>query len=605
MRTAQRRMGLLAALAGFMLAAPVAPVLAVDLEDLPPEVREKAQPVEINWSKQLNRTLEGALHLKGVQLPGRPDGAARTRVEAVHLGGLQAPAQLPVEEVGSSALSDAAQSLLVGLLAQGATSAEGWREQIETTGLTVADLCAIWRRFRREHPHQGERFGVASSLWAAIEASIPPEQRDPTGLPLDDAFSLGEIQLWARDGESAQQTFEAVVARLPEGPTTGRVSRGLLAYRIGQCRQQASDLDGALDWFLKCAEWGTPEMTGGYDVRGEGYVEAARMCQKLGRAEEAQGYYRKATDECGQWGQAVASMDLCGLLMEEKRPDEAIAVLEPLTRGGNGPVAAVYALLSIARLRCRQGDGVAARGSAERALEVLGAVTDAQALAVLASADDQARRVLSAIDRWETEPIVVRPQRLTLSPGAAAASAARFTVSTMTAGELTIGAPDWLIVEPAGDPMRGSSGMHRQFSARLKARAVEEARQGEIVIAFQGRPGWTARLPAEAHAIELEVSPREAFFGFIKPGEKKEQTITIRDRLGRPFTIRQCEVEGQAVEIGAPVRTGDAQWTIAITLATASEGSVKARLILTTDLPGTRPVQVPVYGHATTRAGAG
>jgi hypothetical protein len=399
--SAPRAMGVLAALAGLILAAPGARVAAADLDDLPPEVREKTQPVHINWSKQLNRTLEGGLHLKGVQLPGGPDGAAGTLIEGVHLQGVEAPAQFPVEEVGASALSDAAQSLLVGLLAQGTTSAEDWREQIETSGLTVADLCAVWRRFRREHPRAGERFGVASSLWAAIGVSIPAEGRKPADLGLEDALSLGEIQLWGCDGEAAQQTFEALVARLPEGPTTGRVSRGLLAYRIAQCRQQASDLEGALDWFLKCAEWGAPEMTGGYDVRGEGLVEAARLCRRLGRDDEAQALYEQAINECGGWGRCVAVFDRGNRLIKQRKFDQAIAVLKRLAEGVSGPMAAAYAYYFSGCAYWGKGSKDLCADCMTRALDMIGALRDRRSLDQVAPIAEEAKATLALIVQAE------------------------------------------------------------------------------------------------------------------------------------------------------------------------------------------------------------
>jgi tetratricopeptide (TPR) repeat protein len=567
--------------AAAILAASQLPAIAADLDDLPPEVREKAQPVHINWSKQLNQTLEGALHLKGVQLPGRPDGAAAMQVETVHLGAVQAPAELPLQAVGASALSEAVQSLLVGLLAQGTTSAEGWREQIETGGLTVPDICAIWRRFRREHPHEGERFGVASSLWAAIEVSIPPEQRHAADLPLDDAFSLGDIQLWGRDGEAAQQTFEALLARLPEGPTTGRVSRGLLAYRIAQCRKEALNLEGALDWFLKCAEWGTPDMTGGYDVRGEGYVEAARMCRRLGRDDEAQALYKQAINECGGWGQIVAASDLAHVLRRQGRTDEARALLERVAQQQEGNGGAAVLLNVLASWSYDEGQVSQTLDYCRRGREVVSRCTGPRA-------QDQVRafeRLEKRVAQWTRSPFEVPPPSLHLvgSPGSRA-TGGTFTVSTWQDPDLAI-VSDLPAVEirlsRTTSPVPGEA--TREYDVHLRRDARPGTYEGKVEVT--GPEGASARIPVKLVVRHpVQAVPTQLFFGFVGPGGAASATLVLSADL--PFRITRVDCADRAIQASHAEEVADRKH--AITLAchppAGSRGAQEVEIRVLTDL---------------------
>jgi len=592
--TAQRRMGLLAALAGLMVAVPA---VAADLDDLPPEVREKTQPVHLNWSKQLDRTLEGALHLKGIQLPGRADSPAGTPIDAVHLEGVQAPAQLPVAEVGASALSEAVQSLLVGLLAQGTTSAEGWGEQIEANGLAVADLSAIWRRFRQEHPRQGERFGVASTLWVAIQASVPFEKRDPAEVSVDDALSLGEIQLWGGDGETAQQTFEALLERLPEGPTTGRVSRGLLAYRIAQCRQEASDLEGALAWFLKCAEWGTPENTGGYDVRSEGLVEAARLCRRLERDDEAQALYEQAINGCSQWGQIVATNDWAHLLRKQGNDEEAEALLERVAHQNQANWGAAVLLNVLASWSYQAAKVEETLGYCRRGLELVGS-------SKWGPAQEHARALLRLQDRieqWTRSPLEISPGSLDLaaSPGSRL-TGGKFTIKTWQEPEVSIASDHpALEIRLSRKTSQAPGETTREYELLLGTQARPGACEGKVQIT--GAAGAKAQIPFKLVVRpRVQAIPNEVFFGFIAPGGSASATSLLY--ADSPFRITGLECGDGVIQASHGEEVADRKHPIALTChpPAGSRGPQEVEIQVLTDLDND-PVSIVARWHVVER----
>ena len=585
-----------------VLVTPHLPAIAADLDDLPPEVREKTQPVHLNWSKQLDRTLEGALHLKGIHLPGRADAPAGTPIDAVHLEGVQAPAELPVAEVGGSALSEAVQSLLVGLLAQGTTSTEGWRQQIEANGLTVADICRVWRRFRQEHPRKGERFGVASSLWAAIAVVVPVDQRNPADLPLDDAFSLGEIQLWGGDGETAQQTFEALLERLPEGPTAGRVSRGLLAYRIAQCRQEASDLEGALDWFLKCAEWGTPEMTRGYDVRSEGYVEAARICRKLGRDEEAQAYYRKAISECTGWGQVVASLDCADELIQGGEDREAERLLAPIAAGSHGSLAATYASWVIGYFSYHRGDSQAAHyhlsATLKRADDLAGMLGGERAAGIAA----RTRGILERLEaQQKMPPLTAHPRSVELIAGPGRPTpVTRLTVIAASGTPLVVeSVPRWLSVSNVDEPV----GEHHVGRSQGYEVAVREALTwgtytGQIRLALHDEVDRTLSIPVRLTVRpELICRPSLWFFGSVTGGQTKTVSVVLSS-AAMDFDVVGVEGGDKDLVTVDPVRQESRSWLLHATLRSPkTPGAVEGSVWVRTSVATQPAVEVRYYGE--------
>jgi hypothetical protein len=145
--------------------------------------------------------------------------------------------------------------------------------------------------------------------------------------------------------------------------------------------------------------------------------------------------------------------------------------------------------------------------------------------------------------------------------------------------------------------MRDSSGTHRPFAVTVEPGTADRTHEGEVTISAEGHPEWTARVPVDLRAEELIITPREVFFGLVKPGEKKEQTITTRSRSGKPFAITECQATGSGVQVGEAVRVGEAEWTIGVSLQGAGPGTVRGTVIAQTDLAGRKPISVPVYGQ--------
>jgi hypothetical protein len=291
-------------------------------------------------------------------------------------------------------------------------------------------------------------------------------------------------------------------------------------------------------------------------------------------------------------------MDLCGLLMKANKPDEAIAVLEPLTSGANGPVPAVYALLTIARLRCDQGDALAARACARKALEVLARVTDAQALALLAWAPDQAARLLSQLDTSEREPVTVHPASLLFTTGGDdPPPSARFLVVTVGPGALTVAGPEWLDIRPLGEATPEGTPVRRSYVATLRAGTAAEGADGEVLVAAEGHPDRAAHLTVKVRPAEFEVSPRECFFGFLSQGDRREQCLVIRDRRGEAFTVKECRIEGAGADCGAPSRVAQGEWRVTVSVAPAAPGVTEARLVVVTDRDGSGELSIPIRAH--------
>jgi len=550
---------------------------AADLNNLPALARRALEPVTVDWPHEIARLEEWTGLVPDPVLLTRPDWS----------GGLP--------EVGLSSLWG---TYFIEAAKSGRLKADELSRVMTEHKWTAADVAAFWDRLDRETADRARQPDVAGQVLAAIEQT--PHLKDAFGdqASVEALFGLAQVKLFARKLPEARAALEAVLARLPEKTEAGHASRGVAAYRIAQSYEFAADFEHAREWYLKCAEWGTPENTGGYDVRSEGLGEAARMCRRLGRDEEAQAHYRKAIDQCGQWGQAVASMDLCGLLVRGNRPDEAIALLEPLAAGRNGPVAAVHALLTIARLRRDQGDAVAARDCATEALEVMAAVTEPQALAMLASSEGEARAMLCVLDRWDRQPVVVHPTRLTLRPRAdRAPPCAHFTVSTMAASKVTIAAPEWLAVKPAGDVVRDGNGTHEPLLASLTPGAVAAAQHGEVAVGVEGHPAWRVLLPVEVLARALVVTPPEVFLGFIEAGDTRRTTIAVEDTDGKAFALLRALPEGEGVAVDPPTRARQSEWRIAVTVIGRRPGILRGRIVLETDLPGTETIEVPVYAH--------
>ncbi len=378
-RNARRRLATgAAALSAIVLGSLWAPARAADLENLPPEVREGVSRVEIDWAAQ--RAL------------------------------LREVAELAPAEIDPSPLW---VTFFVQLLIRGGASADEWRGLLEQRGADVELVCEIWRQFRSDDPELTEQMGRMRPFWEAVTALFPAEKRDPSTLPLDQALYLGEIQFWAEDIEGAKETYETLFERLPEGPTEGRACRGLMAYRIAQCLEREFDIRGAREWYLKCAEWGSPEQTGGYDVRAEGLVEAARMCRGLGWHAEADKHYQRALNECTGWGQAAAALDLARLAIIKGDEEKAERIYQEATELCGQGWGAGKLLMRRAKRAYWRGDREAALEYSQRVMQELAGAEWPPAERLANAAGD----LIDRIHRWDDEPLAVSPEELRLEAG--------------------------------------------------------------------------------------------------------------------------------------------------------------------------------------------
>jgi len=379
MRDARCRVAIgAAALGAIMLGSLSAGARAADLENLPPEVREGLREVAIDWAA------ERAL--------------------------LREVAELAPAEVDPSPFW---VTFLVQLLIRGGVPAEEWRDLLEQRGADIEFVCEIWRQFRFEDPELTEQMGRMRPFWEAVTALFPADKRDPSTLPLDQALYLGEIQFWAEDVAGARKTYETLFERLPEGPTEGRASRGLMAYRIAQCLERAFDIRGAREWYLKCAEWGSPEQAGGYDVRSEGLVEAARMCRGLGWHAEADKHYQRALNECTGWGQAAAALDLARLAIIKGDDEKAERIYQEATERCGQGWGAGKLLMRRAKRAYWRGDREAALDCSQRVMQDLAGAEWPPAERLVNAAGD----LIDRVHQWDDDPLEVSAEELRLEAG--------------------------------------------------------------------------------------------------------------------------------------------------------------------------------------------
>jgi hypothetical protein len=95
---------------------------------------------------------------------------------------------------------------------------------------------------------------------------------------------------------------------------------------------------------------------------------------------------------------------------------------------------------------------------------------------------------------------------------------------------------------------------------------------------------------------DLKLTPPTVFFGFVKPGEKAEQTVTIESRSLAAFTLKDLTPDSPKLRAGTPEQR-EGRWVIAISADTSEPGVVEGKLTVTTDVPGEETLAIPVYAH--------
>lgn len=92
---------------------------------------------------------------------------------------------------------------------------------------------------------------------------------------------------------------------------------------------------------------------------------------------------------------------------------------------------------------------------------------------------------------------------------------------------------------------------------------------------------------------DIEIIPAEAFFGFVKVGQKAGITLSLRSRSGKAFEVR--EVRTSAPEVHAAwLPAPDSVLKVEVKLT--KPGPIDGWVELTTDGPGQETIRVPVSG---------
>jgi len=95
---------------------------------------------------------------------------------------------------------------------------------------------------------------------------------------------------------------------------------------------------------------------------------------------------------------------------------------------------------------------------------------------------------------------------------------------------------------------------------------------------------------------DLKVDPPTVFFGFVKLGEKAEQTVIIESRSLAAFTLKAANADSRKIRAGTPEQR-EGRWLIPIAVDTSAPGVIDANLTVTTDVPGEETLEIPVYAH--------
>jgi len=139
---------------------------------------------------------------------------------------------------------------------------------------------------------------------------------------------------------------------------------------------------------------------------------------------------------------------------------------------------------------------------------------------------------------------------------------------------------------------------HWSLTVRSLAGAAPGQRQGRVHVSQGGAGEGSCDVEVVlSSALSLDVLPARAFFGFVKRGERDEQTLTIRSRSATLFTIKNATLDAPGVSVGEPVQVAPSEWKLNVTLTANRPGVIDTKLVVTTDVPGEETLQVPVYAH--------
>lgn len=95
---------------------------------------------------------------------------------------------------------------------------------------------------------------------------------------------------------------------------------------------------------------------------------------------------------------------------------------------------------------------------------------------------------------------------------------------------------------------------------------------------------------------DLEIRPATVFFGFLKPGEKVQQQVTIQSRSGASFTVKSVQADRSEIQVEVAERNAG-QWVASVSVSTSQAGTLGGTVTVNTDVPGEETLRIPVYAH--------
>jgi len=151
-----------------------------------------------------------------------------------------------------------------------------------------------------------------------------------------------------------------------------------------------------------------------------------------------------------------------------------------------------------------------------------------------------------------------------------------------------------------GDEVKGKIEPAAGKSWKLQVAVGEKAPVGEwkatvtINTTHPERPTITIPVTASIRG-DLEVSPKSAFFGFLKVGDKATRTIRLTSRSGSMFKVTKVLApDPKVVDMAIGGRPKEGIYDFTLTVNTSEKRFVDAKVTISTDVPGEETLTVPI-----------
>jgi len=132
----------------------------------------------------------------------------------------------------------------------------------------------------------------------------------------------------------------------------------------------------------------------------------------------------------------------------------------------------------------------------------------------------------------------------------------------------------------------------------LSADAPTGPFRGKLSVSSAAFPNLVLEVPIEGLvSAGIVCVPPSAYFGIAHSRESAKRLIQIRSRTGAPFAIREATTTARGIRVEEPVRVGDAEWALSVTLLGTEEGTIDDRILVRTDMLGAELIDVPVYAQ--------